>query len=322
MSFLYKIFLICLILTGLGLTRSVEAQTANGGLNAFDFLQITPYARAIGVGGAYTALGDDVGSIYYNPAGIASVLTTEVNMAYVLLYQGLSYESLSFAYPMDPVLHGLGGTFAISVNLLQPGTLEQTNNNGVTIGTFAAGDDIFTLSYAHNLGSDFQAGFTIKDLQQQIATISSSLFAVDLGVLFAPGNNGFRVGVDIKNIGSSDSGFNLPLALNTGVSFRKYNLFSRQDDFALAVDTSIPLEIQDSLAVNIGGEYNLKWVGNRLTLRGGYNFIGTTDLTGVGLAIGAGYGFDFSGLVLFVDYAYTPEDVFGDANHISLTTKF
>src|ERR1700678_3396214 len=135
MRFLYKVFIAFLILTGLGLTQSVEAQTANGGLNAFDFLQITPYARAIGVGGAYTALGDDVGSLYYNPAGIASVLTTEVNMAYVLLYQGLSYESLSFAYPMDPVLHGLGGILAISVNLLQPGTLEATNGQGVTTGT-------------------------------------------------------------------------------------------------------------------------------------------------------------------------------------------
>ena len=322
MRFIYKIFITLLILTGLGLAQSVTAQTVNGGLNAFDFLQITPYTRAIGVGGAYTALGDDVGSIYYNPAGIASVLTNEANLTYIALYQGLSYETLSFAYPLDPVFHGFGGTFAVSVNMLQSGTLEQTTSAGVTNGTFSAGDNLFTLTYAHTLGSDFQAGFTIKDIQQQIDTVSSSLWAMDLGVLFAPGDEGVRVGADIKNISDSASGFNLPLALNTGISFRQYGLITKQDDVALTLDASFPLEIQDTLAVNIGTEYDLKWIGNRLTLRAGYSFIGNTDLSGIGLAVGAGYGFDFTGLVLFVDYAYTPEDVFGDENHISLTTKF
>jgi hypothetical protein len=91
---------------------------------------------------------------------------------------------------------------------------------------------------------------------------------------------------------------------------------------ALALDFSFPLEIQDNLSMDMGLEYDLKWVGSRFSLRGGYSFIGTTDLTGVGLSVGAGYGFDFGGMVMFLDYAYTPEDVFGEADHISLTTKF
>ena len=312
-----------LFLALVALTSALQAQTsANGGLNAYDFVQISPSARAIAVGGAYTALGDDVSSIYYNPAGVASVLTNEIEMAYISLYQGLSYETLAFAYPMEPVFHGLGGTFAVSVNMLQPGTLEKTNDVGVTISTFSAGDDLFTFTYAHELGSDFQAGMSFKYIQQQIDVVSSSLLAVDAGILFAPGNDGVRVGVDLKNIGDNASSYSLPFTLNTGISFRQYGIFTKQDDMALSIDSAFPMVIQDSLAVNIGAEYNLKWVGSRISLRGGYSFVGNTDLTGIGLSAGAGYGMDFGGLVVFLDYAYTPADVFGDSNRFSLTTKF
>jgi hypothetical protein len=58
-----------------------------------------------------------------------------------------------------------------------------------------------------------------------------------------------------------------------------------------------------------------------VTIRGGYTFL-DTSLNGVGLTLGAGYGLDLSGTVLFVDYAYAPADIFGSAHRISLTTKF
>lgn len=312
-----------LIWLGIGSTAFAQVQN-NGGLDAFDFVHISSYARAIAVGGAYTALGDDVGSIYYNPAGLGSVLTNEVTMTYLMMYQGLSYESLAFAYPIDPVFHGLGGTLGISVNMLQSGLIPKTDDTGVLNpnSNFSVGDDLFTFSYAHTLGNDFEAGLTFKYIEQQIDVVSSSILAVDAGVLFSPGNDGVRVGVDLKNISDTISGYSLPFSLNTGISFRQYGFFVKQDDIALTIDSSFPLQIQDSLQVNVGGEYDLKWVGSRLSLRAGYSFLGTTDLTGIGLSAGAGYGIDFGGLVVFLDYAYTPADIFGDSNQFSLTTKF
>src|SRR5271170_7942611 len=112
---------ILFLLLWLGMNSSAHSQTANGGRNSFDFLKISPISRAVGVGEAYTALGDDVGSIYYNPAGLASVLTNEFNATYLSLYQSVNYEFLAFAYPMTPSFPGVGGVFAISANFLQPG---------------------------------------------------------------------------------------------------------------------------------------------------------------------------------------------------------
>src|SRR5258708_31521333 len=101
---------IAVLIVWLGIISTGYSQTANSGRDAFDFLKISPISRAVGLGGAYTALGDDVGSIYYNPAGLASLLTSELNITYLSLYQSMNYESFSFAYPVGEVIPSFGGT--------------------------------------------------------------------------------------------------------------------------------------------------------------------------------------------------------------------
>ncbi len=298
------------------------SQTDNGGRAAFDFLKISPIARAIGVGGAYTALGDDVGSIYYNPAGLASVLTNELNVTYLSIYQGINYEFLAYAYPLGESLPSIGGTIAISASLLQPGNQSRTNDFGVTTGTFSSGDQMFSLAYARAFGDRLHVGLTVNMIQQQIDTISSSVFDMDAGMVVLPPFDGMRLGLSLKNIGSQVSSFDLPFTLNAGLSYRRYEILNEQDDGALTAEVSFPLEpIEDPVGVKVGGEYDFKWVGSRATIRAGYEFL-DTSLDGVGLGIGAGYGLDFEGTVLFLDYAFAPADIFGETNRFSLTTKF
>jgi hypothetical protein len=316
------------LLTGIALTigiAPVYAQSASGGQAAFDFLKISPISRAVGLGGAYTAIGDDIGSIYYNPAGLAGLLTSEMNITYLSIYQSINYEFLAFGYPLGESMPDIGGTVAISAALLQPGSLPRTNDSGVTVNgtaTFASGDQVFSLAYARDLGHFLQAGFCVNYIEQQIDTVSTSLFDATAGVVILPPFDGMRIGVSLKNMGAEAAGFDLPFTLNTGISYRHYELFSEQDDGALTAEVGFPLEpIEDPVGVKVGGEYNYKWMGNRATLRIGYEFLDTA-LDGAGLSLGAGYGLDFGGAVLFLDYAYSPEDIFGSDNRISLTTKF
>jgi len=303
-------------------SHSHSQTVSNGGRAAYDFLKISPISRAIAVGGAYTAMGDDVGSIYYNPAGLASVLTNELNVTYLSLYQGFNYEFLAYAYPLGESLPSVGGTVALSASMLQPGSLQRTNDFGVTTGTFSSGDQVFSLAYARAFGPNVHVGLSVNMIQQQIDTVSSSLFDVDAGLIFLPPFDGMRVGLSLKNMGAQSSGFNLPFTANAGISYRRYEIFNEQDDGALSAEVAFPLQpIEDPVGVKVGGEYNFKWVGSRATLRAGYEFL-DTSLNGVGLALGAGYGLDFGGTVLFLDYAYAPADIFGSAHRISLTTKF
>jgi hypothetical protein len=313
---------IAMLLVWLGMGNPSFSQTANGGRDAFDFLKISPISRAVGVGGAYTALGDDVGSIYYNPAGLASILTSELNFTYLSLYQSINYEFIAFAYPVGEALPSVGGTVAVSANLLQPGSQQRTDDTGAVKGTFSSADSVFTLAYARAFGPSVHFGLSVNLIQQQIDTISSSLFDVNAGIVVFPPFDGMRIGLSLKNMGAQVAGFNLPFTLNGGISYRRYELFSEQDDGALTAEVTFPLQpIEDPVGVKVGGEYNFKWIGSRATLRAGYEFL-DTSLNGVGLTLGAGYGLDLSGTVLFLDYAYAPADIFGGAHRLSLTTKF
>jgi len=315
-----RIFLVCSLLFLAGGVPGAQAQT--GGRGAFEFLKLSPFSRAVGMGEAYSAVGDDVASIQYNPAGLASVLTNELNFTYLSLYQGVNLESIAVAVPLDTQLPEIGGTLAANVNLIQGGTFQRTDDTGASTGTFTSGDDVITLAYARSLGL-IQLGASVKFIQQQVDTVQSSLFAADAGVVVTPSFPGLRLGLSLKNIGAQDlEGYDLPMIFDAAVSYHRYELFTYQDDGVLTLESDVPVHpIDDKVGMRVGAEYNFKWIGSRATLRMGYKFL-DQDLSGVGFTVGAGYSLDLEGAVVFLDYAFAPEDVFGVSNRVSLSTKF
>ncbi len=307
---------------GMGAGSLFAADNGTGGRGAFDFLKLSPIARALGMGEAYTAAGDDVGSIFYNPAGLASILTNEFNFTYLDLYQGVSDEFIAFAYPLGPQAPKIGGVLAASVNLLQFGTSDRTLNDGTASGTYSSGDSEFTLAYAREFGSYVHGGISGSFLRQQIDTASTSKVGVNAGVVVLPPVEGMRVGVAIKNLAAQADGFDLPMSLSTGISYRRYQLFGYHGDGAIDFDGDFAIKpIEDRTGLRVGLEYNYKWVGQRATLRVGYKFL-DTDVSGVGLTVGGGYGMDWGGTVMVLDYAFAPNGDFGATHRISLSTKF
>jgi hypothetical protein len=112
------------------------------------------------------------------------------------------------------------------------------------------------------------------------------------------------------------------MALTTGISYRKYQLFGYHGDGALSVEGDFAIKpIENRTGMRAGFEYNYKWIGGRASLRMGYKFL-DVDVKGVGLTAGGGLGYDMGGTVMFLDYAYAPNGDFGAAQRISLSTKF
>ncbi len=91
-----KAFLIALIFAAL-IPQKIQA--------AYDDIGIS--ARAVGMGNAFTAVADDVYSIYYNPAGLATLERPEFATTYAQLYPGLTDNSslqnsfFGYAQPLD-----------------------------------------------------------------------------------------------------------------------------------------------------------------------------------------------------------------------------
>jgi len=72
----------------------------NVGTTSANFLKILPHARPAAMGEAYTALGDDEGTLAYNPAGIADGYETEFSATHIDWFQTIRLEHLGAVLPL------------------------------------------------------------------------------------------------------------------------------------------------------------------------------------------------------------------------------
>jgi len=69
---------------------------------AADFLRIGVGARALAMGGAFTALADDATSFYWNPAGLASVKKMVIHVDHVPMFDGLAqFNTANFSMGLN-----------------------------------------------------------------------------------------------------------------------------------------------------------------------------------------------------------------------------
>ena len=88
---IYAILLILIIAPG-----------AMAGEYAADFMRIGVGARALAMGGAFTALADDATSFYWNPAGLASVKKKVLHVDHVPMFDGLAqYNTVNFSMGLN-----------------------------------------------------------------------------------------------------------------------------------------------------------------------------------------------------------------------------
>src|SRR6267378_327417 len=71
------------------------------GTTAAPVLSIPVGSRAIGMGEAYTAMADDVSSLYWNPAGIALLNQSQASFMYSQWLKDLTYNNASVAVPLE-----------------------------------------------------------------------------------------------------------------------------------------------------------------------------------------------------------------------------
>ena len=71
---------------------------SGAGTSAFAFLKINSGARPVAMGGAFTGVADDENSLYYNPAGIASMNRNGVILGYHNYFVDLQSGTVGYVY--------------------------------------------------------------------------------------------------------------------------------------------------------------------------------------------------------------------------------
>ncbi len=311
---------------------AVRAQSSSPGSNtltkvgtgAASFLKLGVGARAVGLGGAYVALANDLSSLYWNPAGLAGLQGSAVQLSHTQYLADVDYNFAAFGVNL-----GTSGTVAASITALNSGTMDvRTARRPEGTGEeFSVTNLALQLSYGRMLTDRFSIGGSAKYIREQIWHSSASALAVDIGTLFTLPYERLKLGASFSNFGPKmqmdgrDLVFSqdpvpdeegnvgivnaeylmekssLPLLFRVGLSWSA--LESANNRLTLLTDAAHPND--NSEYMNFGAEYSFR---DLIDLRAGYRHLFETD-SEQGLTFGAGLNLRIDRSVRArIDYAY------------------
>lgn len=272
------------------------------------FLRMGVGARALGMGGAFTAIADDATAAYWNPAGLTKIENNEATFSYtanMAVDRSLNYG----AYARWLGVGGLG------VSWLNAGMMDmpKIDKNKKSWGTDDTGENAIMFSYGMEVGS-IMLGATAKILHENMPDLAGDQtetgFGLDLGGMFSVTDN-ITAGLMIRDVGSQYGDNDVPLNWRFGSAVKAL-------DGALCVGLDADkIQGQDNFELHLGAEYGME-------VRPGYHAFFRSGLNSIeDRAFTAGLGIRVP--IVQFDYTYVTEkdeDVFGSNHRISVTARW
>jgi flagellar motor protein MotB len=311
---LRKIFLSLIVFL---INVNLFAGTELVGTTSINFVKIPPFARAAAMGEAFTAVSDGTSGLYYNPAGIASIVGYEAQFTHIDWFQDIRYEHLAF---VSPVPFTDIGKFGVSLGWFQVDDLTRTSvlpsYDQSTLATidwsqfsehFSPYDLMLTVGYSIPLREYLSAGINVKYAYQCIDTYHGSNITADIGFLFKQSFNGnyLRIGVEMTDLGSElklyNIGYDPPRVFKCGLSDELKFI-----NGTLLISAQAVINPDYIPQYSVGFEY---WLYEIFALRAGYE-TGAFDHPTLGL------GLKYWGME--IDYAYINYTELGATHRVSL----
>ena len=295
------------------------------------FLKMDIGARTLAMGGAFTAVSDDINSIRYNPAGTRNIEKMEIQATHMEWIADLNIEQLSFGSILPAYKRKYLDVVSGSLFYMGSGTkIEGRDELGnITDPDLRYNSFVLTLngSRALDLYDNIFVGGNIKYSEENLVDEKYSSILLDGGVLYKL-NKEVNFGFAVRNIGKSVNGDKMPLEVRLGGAMQKNNLGLSLDLYKF-YDTDVSFAL--------GGEYFIKDI---LVLRAGYNYSisdngklssyeswgEVSDYMASGVSIGFGFltkPIDFfKGYEFKLDYAMVDYGRLGFTHIFTLSTEF
>ncbi len=307
------------------------------GNSAANFLKVDLSAKSVGMAEANITNVEDASCLNFNVGGISRLTGPSVSFSYV---QWLVETSLGHCAITMPTEYG---TVGLDVSFFNSGDMEETTllkQDGT--GKFITASDVsIGLSYGRNLTDRFSVGLKAKYIHEDLAAVSASAFAFDVGSIFETSFlNNMKIGISLSNFGSSlefngndllithvvngsatnkevtgvlqTNAWDLPMFFQVGAS----TYVMKTDDISVLAAYCLIDSRDYGVRQKIGSEVELLKI---LRVRGGYrfNYDEATFSFGAGVKINAGAMGN-----LFFDYAYSDYGTLKGVNQISLGLNF
>ncbi len=267
-------------------------------------------SRAIAMGGAFTAIGDDPSVIYYNPAALKLNGAPRILANHIQLFSGFgdaTYDFLGLAYPTVSA-----GSFGIGFMTAGTGGIREFDDFSRETGEISYRESQAILGYAFGLPwryiGRFTLGSSVKILNQRVGDFSDTGTGLDLGILYEQDyiknlvigcNIQDFLGAETKLVSVSEKVYRT-IMFGVGYSY----LFQGGSKINLSMQVDFPEK--DDKDLRFGVEYDYR---SRISFRLGYDSESIT--AGVGFAW-RGYG---------ADYGFFTREEAGTSHPISISAR-
>ncbi len=280
--------------------------SGDAGTTAFPLLRVTTSPRACAMGEAFTGFADDVGAVFWNPAGLGRLSTVQLGLSHHEWFGGVRDEQVSLAAPVGPGTFGAAAVFSTTEGIELWDPLNQRSQ------PVAARSGYATVGYGASITPSLDCGISFKALYDDLIEQTGTGVCADVGLLFQAARP-VRVGLVGQNLGwgmsyGSDN-VPLPMVLRLGASLVRPR-------FAVVLDASAPIDSRPNL--HLGGEYLISHI---LALRAGYR-TGPQDLATLSPIAGITCGLGINLSPLSLDYAFVPYGELGMTHRVALRASF
>jgi len=302
---------------------------------AGEFISLGVGGRALGMGGAFVALANDVTAGYWNPAGLSHINYPQISLMHDEQFGSLvNYDYGAVALPF-----GSNASLGLSIIRVGVDDIANTQHAGVDangnltydqnqwvrvdpdlVTYFNAADWAFYFTYSKKEADDFSYGANVKIIRRELGENSATGIGFDVGLWYTPLDN-VLVGANLQDVTTTflawDTGTNELISPTMKVG-SAYLIEAFGGRFAPAVDFDVRFENRQyastfnfgpvSFDMHTGMEYLFK---DAVALRVGYSDVKQ-------LTFGAGVRLP----KLNIDYSFArvapAADRLGDTHRISL----
>ena len=320
-----------IILSLMVLQLSSTAQT-NFRRYAGEFMSIDVSARARSMGGAFSAVSNDVYATFYNPAGLPQVQSAQLGFTHTQQFlASINYDYIGFAQPISD-----NKTIGFSLVRLGVDNIQDSRaaailgDDGTLLGidqskidNFNSADYVFFFSLGNRINSKLSWGFNAKLVRRNLANFNANGLGFDAGLMYNV-NNRFKISGMFRNITTTLIAWNsgekelVSPTMRFGSSYfiplpGLKSHFVPVVDFIVQTQSTANLNDGSLGSGNFGGAFGGEFViQETLFLRGGYDELARLNF-GIGIHIPH----------IAVDYSFTGYDQeLGNAHRIGIMVDF
>ncbi|MDO4737986.1 MAG: type IX secretion system protein PorQ [Bacteroidales bacterium] len=215
MIHLNKAFALTLLLTA-------SQAWAQDGKTGYQFLNIPVSTHSAALGGANISIVEDDASMMWTNA---AMLTNVSDNSLILGYNSYIRSSNVFSAGYVKSI-GERGVWALGAQMLDYGTMDETDAAGNVLGTFSAKDLNFQTSYSYLLNNRWSGAITAKVIMSNYAEYSSTAIGADLSLNYFDEEHGFSLSAVGRNLGGQikslyDDGSKEALPFNLAIGLSK-----------------------------------------------------------------------------------------------------